>query len=355
MPKEIYIDGEDIKLVDGVQTTPRKLDEIVKGSHSAHKIRHQNAGADEINVGGLSGELADNQPPKEHKTSHQNTGGDEINVGGLSGLLADGQTPLGHKVSHQNGGGDEIDVVGLSGLLADGQTPLAHKTNHESGGADAIKLDDLSAPDDNTDLNASPTKHGLLPKMDAMIPNLDADKVDGKNASDLVQIAGVQTITGKKTFSDDIVFSGDKVIQTNVKARAYLSADQLNLTNNTWIKILLDAETYDVGADFDVANSKFVVPVTGYYLISGYITWEGNSMVADKTYAGAIYRNGAVMVTNWSSTSLIARLTNVLLDIAYLTVDDYIELYARQISGVDTVDIEGAENLTFLMVCLLSV
>jgi len=31
-----------------------------------------------------------------HATSHQNAGGDEINVGGLSGLLADAQTPLSH-------------------------------------------------------------------------------------------------------------------------------------------------------------------------------------------------------------------------------------------------------------------
>lgn len=32
-----------------------------------------------------------------HATEHQNGGGDEINVGGLSGLLADAQTPLSHE------------------------------------------------------------------------------------------------------------------------------------------------------------------------------------------------------------------------------------------------------------------
>ncbi|GEM_PF-4730130 len=40
----------------------------------------------------------------------------------------------------------------------------AHAGRHRSGGADAIKLDDLSAPDDNTDLDASTAKHGLCPK-----------------------------------------------------------------------------------------------------------------------------------------------------------------------------------------------
>lgn len=76
------------------------------------------------------------------------------------------QTPLtDHATTHENGGGDEISVAGLSGLLADGQIPLAHKTSHQSGGSDAIKLDDLAAPDDNTDLDASTAKHGLLPKL----------------------------------------------------------------------------------------------------------------------------------------------------------------------------------------------
>lgn len=40
----------------------------------------------------------------------------------------------------------------------------AHASRHQSGGADAIKLDDLSAPDNNTDLNASNAAHGLLLK-----------------------------------------------------------------------------------------------------------------------------------------------------------------------------------------------
>ncbi len=40
-----------------------------------------------------------------------------------------------------------------------------HSARHESGGGDAIKIDDLSAPDDNTDLNATTSAHGLLPKL----------------------------------------------------------------------------------------------------------------------------------------------------------------------------------------------
>lgn len=39
-----------------------------------------------------------------------------------------------------------------------------HNARHELGGADAIKLDDLSTPDDNTDLDFSTSLHGLVPK-----------------------------------------------------------------------------------------------------------------------------------------------------------------------------------------------
>jgi len=85
----------------------------------AHHLTHENGGADEISVAGLSGELADNQPPKAHKASHENGGADEISVAGLSGELADNQPPKAHKASHENGGADEISVTVLgSGAVA---------------------------------------------------------------------------------------------------------------------------------------------------------------------------------------------------------------------------------------------
>jgi hypothetical protein len=43
-------------------------------------------------------------------------------------------------------------------------TPQLHQLSHNSGGSDAMKLDDLGAPDDNTDLDFSTSLHGLAPK-----------------------------------------------------------------------------------------------------------------------------------------------------------------------------------------------
>jgi hypothetical protein len=58
--------------------------------------------------------------------------------------------------------------IGGAGSIAYGEGDRAksvHHTQHQSGGADAIKLDDLAAPDDNMDLNASTSSHGLLLKL----------------------------------------------------------------------------------------------------------------------------------------------------------------------------------------------
>lgn len=81
--------------------------------------------------------------------------------------------------SHDHSGGDgaQIDHGSLGGRTDDDHpiyynqargdaryAQLAHAARHASGGADAIKIDDLAAGDDNTDLNASTAKHGLMMK-----------------------------------------------------------------------------------------------------------------------------------------------------------------------------------------------
>ena len=173
---------------------------------TSHATSHQNGGADEISVAGLSGVLADPQTaaahaashrhggadevatvtpganaipkagsnnkldigwfplgttssdlvvgddsrlsnartPTAHKTSHEVGGADQISVAGLSGLLATAQTPAAHVATHQLGGSDQLSVDGLSGLLDDPQTPTSHASTHENGGTDELDVDGLS-------------------------------------------------------------------------------------------------------------------------------------------------------------------------------------------------------------------
>jgi hypothetical protein len=73
------------------------------------------------------------------------------------------------------GSGSGTFCQGNDSRLSDARTPTAHKTSHQAGGSDAIKLDDLAAPDDNTDLDVSTTAHGLAPKL----PNDSAKFLNG--------------------------------------------------------------------------------------------------------------------------------------------------------------------------------
>jgi len=55
-------------------------------------------------------------------------------------------------------------LTGKSGVNVQPLVISAHASAHQAGGADSIKLDNLAAPDDNTDLDFSTSLHGLVPK-----------------------------------------------------------------------------------------------------------------------------------------------------------------------------------------------
>jgi hypothetical protein len=120
----LKIDNTDVSAVwgniTGILSNQTDLQSALDGKASTtHAATHANGGPDEINVAGLSGELADPQPPKTHATTHQDGGPDEINVAGLSGELADPQPPKTHAATHSPGGGDAIALAteSLAGII----------------------------------------------------------------------------------------------------------------------------------------------------------------------------------------------------------------------------------------------
>lgn len=56
-------------------------------------------------------------------------------------------------------------IIDSDTRLTNARAPTVHASTHITGGSDSIKLDDLVLPDDNTDLDASITRHGLLQKL----------------------------------------------------------------------------------------------------------------------------------------------------------------------------------------------
>ena len=120
-----------------------EADDLEIGPGGPHADSHEDGGADEMDLTGMSGLLADPQTPILHAETHQQGGTDPINVDGLSGMLADAQNPTTHQNTHEQGGDDEISVQGLNGLLNQAQTPLEHKASHVVGGSDAFVDTDL--------------------------------------------------------------------------------------------------------------------------------------------------------------------------------------------------------------------
>lgn len=68
-----------------------------------------------------------------------------------------------------HGAADHSGAIGahsqITSVTANQHHNENHQARHNQGGADPLKLDDLATPDDNTDLNASTSRHGLLLKL----------------------------------------------------------------------------------------------------------------------------------------------------------------------------------------------
>lgn len=137
--------------------------------------------------------LLDDATAADQRTTLGLGGAAVLNVGTTTGTVAagddsrlsDSRTPVSHASSHNAGGGDALAIDAAAGTgslrtlgtsatsacsgsdsrLSDARTPTAHASSHASAGSDAVKIDDLAAADDNTDLNATTSAHGLLPKL----------------------------------------------------------------------------------------------------------------------------------------------------------------------------------------------
>lgn len=130
------------------------------------------------------------------------------------------------------------------------------------------KLDDFATPDDNTDLNASTTYHGLLPKLD----NDDTHYLDGQGN-----------------------WSG--IPSTDVYVWAYRSGSDQALAVSTWTKIQFNGEVQDLGSDWNTTTHEFTAPDSGFYSIDARCQVDA---VGGADAAGhvsiAIYRNDSLMV-----------------------------------------------------------
>lgn len=158
------------------------------GGVTAHHATHEPGGADAITT------------PPVHHTRHESGGADPVKLDDLG--APDDNTDLNASAA-KHGLLPKLSNVSTEFLNGQGAfstpsvAPAAHHLTHESGGADAIKLDDLAAPDDNTDLNVSTSKHGLAPKA----PNDTTKFLRGDGTWQPVTSGGANTV---KLWSPDV-------------------------------------------------------------------------------------------------------------------------------------------------------
>lgn len=155
----------------------------------------------------------------------------------------------------------------------------------------------------------------------------------------------VGTITTSSGSGNITIGSGVTINVNRPAFAATLSADQ-SISNSTATKVTLDTETFDTDNAF--ASNKFTVPSgqAGKYLFIGNIQYV--SLTDQDESRAMIYKNGSLAgsVANFQGQNgTSGRSVQVILDLA---VDDYIELYALQVSGGAISVDGGATGVTFL-------
>lgn len=140
-----------------------------------------------------------------------------------------------------------------------------------------------------------------------------------------------------------------------VACRIYLDADQNDINGNGWNLVLLNTATYDLGLSFEPLTHRFTVPVTGQYSIKGRVHLVGSSVIADKRYTVAVYKNGVAVSNGTAHASYAGQLSIDVNDEFYLNKNDYIELYIYpNVGAVNTVDILGGSGYTYLVIDLIT-
>ena len=160
----------------------------------------------------------------------------------------------------------------------------AHTAAHASGGADAIKLDDLSAPDDNTDLDFSTSAHGLVPK--------------GTNVGDFLQDDG--TWAAPAGGSGAVTRDGGQTTEattTSASAVDLMSATSLTVAALSPFSLVYDARKTSGAAARTACALKVNATVVGEAVSLANGGWQAGS--ADQAETGMCWVKSGARLTDY--------------------------------------------------------
>ena len=138
-------------------------------------------------------------------------------------------------------------------------------------------------------------------------------------------------------------------------ARAYRATTDQAITTDTWTKIQLNAETFDIDGEFDpTTNYRFTAKKAGYYLVCGALKYQ--NVAASLPFHIAFYKNGAVysQIRTFSMASAGDDQGIGMSDIIYLAIGDYVELWTWHYMGGPTKNILNGSDITFLSIYKLT-
>ena len=90
--------------------------------------------------------------------------------------------------------------------------------------------------------------------------------------------------------------------------------------------IQLNAESFDLGNDFDASTHRFTAPRTGYYQVNAGVLYTSLGTDID-TIVTAIEKNGTAPWVVAKESSRQDEVVHTIADIMYLNANDYIELF----------------------------
>lgn len=213
----------------------------------------------------------------ELATSAETTAG--LAVQASDTRLTNARTPTAHKTSHENGGADEISVAGLSGELADAQPPKTHASTHGTAGSDPVTITPTQAGLSNV-TNDVQTKAAIVPNTapaagEILVGNaggtafaknaMSGDATLASTGALTIAVAAV-TLAKMANLAQD-QFIGRTTASTGVPETATITAAARTVLDDATVAAMVDtlggATSTGTGGIARATSPTFVTPLLG--------------------------------------------------------------------------------------------